>query len=68
MNVWTSVDMKTFGEYHEAYIKTDTLVLCDVFEKFKSLCLDYYKLDPCHYVSATGVSWDAMLKMTGVEL
>ena len=68
MNVWTSFDVKTFGEYHDLYLKTDTLLLCDVFENFRSLCLDYYKLDPCHYVSAPGVSWDAMLKMTGVEL
>ena len=68
MNVWTSFDMKTFGEYHDLYLKTDTLILCNVFENFRSFCLDYYKLDPCHYVSAPGVSWDAMLKMTGVEL
>ena len=40
----------------------------DVFEKFISTCLKYYKLDPCHYFSSPGLSWDAMLKMTKVEL
>ena len=40
----------------------------DVFEKFISTCLKYYNLDPCHHFSAPGLSWDAMLKMTGVTL
>ena len=43
-------------------------MLVDVFEKFINTCLKYYKLDPCHYFSAPGLSWDAMLKMTGVKL
>ena len=66
--VWITFNMKTFGDYHDLYLQTDTILLCDVFENFRDLCQDYYKLDPCHYVSAPGVSWDAMLKMTGVEL
>ena len=44
------------------------LLSADVFEKFISICLTYYNLDPCHYISALGLSWDAMLKMTGVTL
>ena len=39
-----------------------------MFEKFIKTCLDYYRLDPCHYFSIPGLSWDAMLKMTGEEL
>ena len=39
-----------------------------MFEKFNKTCLDYYRLDLCHYFSSPGLSWDAMLKMTGVEL
>ena len=39
-----------------------------MFEKFIKTCLDYYGLDPCLYFSSPGLSWDAMLKMTGVEL
>ena len=49
-------------------MKTDVLLLADVFEKFIKTFLDYYGLDPCHYFSSPGLSWDAMLKITGVEL
>ena len=49
-------------------LKKDVLLLADVFEKFISTSLKYYNLDPCHYFSAPGLSWDAMLKMTKVEL
>ena len=44
------------------------LLLADVFERFISTCLKYYELDPCHYFSSPGLSWDAMLKMTAIEL
>ena len=43
-------------------------MLADVFEKFIETCLKYYVLDPCHYFSSPGLSWDAMLKMTDVKL
>ena len=44
------------------------LLLADVFEKFINTCLDYYGLNPCHYFSSPVLSWDAMLKMSGIEL
>ena len=44
------------------------MLLCDVFERFIDMCLNYYQLDPCHYFSSPGLSWDAMLKMTEVKL
>ena len=47
---------------------SDILLLADVFENFKKTCLEYYKLDPAHYFTSPGLSWDAMLKMTGIEL
>ena len=50
------------------YLKTDVLLLCNVFEKFISSCLEYYSLDPSHYFSSPGLGWDAMLKMAGIEL
>ena len=50
------------------YLKTDVLLLVHVFEKFIKNCLDYCILDPCHYLCAPGLSFDAMLKMTGVKL
>ena len=49
-------------------MKKDVLLLSDVFENFISTSLKHYNLDPCHYFSAPGVSWDAMLKMTKLEL
>ena len=60
--------MKNMGDYHDHYLKKDVLLLADVFEKFIGTCLKYYGLDPCHYFSSPGLSWDAMLKMTGVKL
>ena len=56
------------GDYHDHYLKKDVLLLADVYEKFINTCLKYYGLDPCRYFSSSGLSWDALLKMTGVEL
>ena len=67
-NIWNTFEIKTLGEYHDLYLKTDVLLLCDVFEKFINTCLNYYGLDPCRYFSSPGLSWDSMLKMTGIEL
>ena len=54
--------------FHDLHLKTDVLVLADVFEKFISICIEYYGLDPCHYFSSPVFSWDVMLKMTKIEL
>ena len=67
-HIWNTFNIKNLGEYHDLYLKTDVLSLCDVFEKFVNTCLNYYVLDPCHYFSSPGSSWDAMLKMTKIEL
>ena len=56
------------GEYHDLYLGSDVLLLTDVFENFRTHCLNYYKLDPCHYFTSPGLSWDAMLRMTGIRL
>ena len=56
------------GEYHDLYLKSDVLLLADVFENFRKTCLQYYKLDPCHYFRSLSLSWDAMLKMTNIKL
>ena len=68
INIWNAFRIKELGEYHDLYLRTDVLFLADVFEKFIKTCLEYYKLDPSHYFSAPGLSWDAMVKMTGVKL
>ena len=66
--IWAQLDIKDIGDCHDHYLKKDVLLLADVFEKFIDKCLKYYGLDPCHYFSSPGLSWDAMLKMTGVKL
>ena len=66
--IWVVLDMKNMGDYHDHYLKKDVLLLADVFENFINACLKFYKLDPCHYFSSPGLSWDTMLKMTGVKL
>ena len=66
--IWEKFKMKNMGDYHNHYLKKDVLLLADVFEKFINTCLKFYGLDPCHYFSSLGLSWDAMLKMTGVKL
>ena len=60
--------MKNKGDYHNHYLKNDVLFLADVFEKFTDTCLKFYGLNPCHYFSSPGLSWDVMLKMAGVKL
>ena len=68
VDVWNVFKMNTMGDYHDLHLKTDVLLLADMFEKFINTCLDYYGLDPCHYFSSPVFSWDVMLKMTGIEL
>ena len=60
-------NIETLGEFHDLYSKSDVLLLSDVFESFRETCFQYYKLDPAHYYSAPGLSWNACLKMTGIE-
>ena len=50
--------MNTMGDYHDLYLKIYVLLLANVFEKFVSTCFDYYGLDPFHYFSSPGLSWD----------
>ena len=68
LEIWKTFKMKNLKEYHEVYNKTDVLLLADVFEKFRDICLINYGLDPVYYYTAPGLAWDAMLKMTGVNL
>ena len=56
------------GHYHDLYLKKDVLLLADVFEKFIDRWLKFYKLDPCHYFSSSGLSWDAMFKNDWCEV
>ena len=67
-NVWNTFNLQNMGEYHDLYLKADILLLVDAFENFRKTCLTYYKLDPLHYITSPGLAWDAMLKMTGINL
>jgi len=66
--VWKGFQLKNMGEYHDLYLMSDILLLADVFENFRKTCLEYYKLDPCHYFTSPGLSWDSMLKMIDIKL
>ena len=66
--VWDVFKIKNLGEYHDLYVKIDTLLLSDVFENFRNMCFDIYELDPTYFVSAPGLAWQACLKKTGVKL
>lgn len=66
--VWTEFNIGTLGIYTDLYLKTDVLLLADVFENFRANCYNIYKLDPSHYYTSPGLSFDAMLKYTKVEI
>ncbi|XP_064215761.1 uncharacterized protein LOC135265262 [Tribolium castaneum] len=66
--VWNTFHCQTLGEYSDLYLKSDILLLADVFENFRNMCLKHYELDPAHYVTAPSLSWNAMLKFTHVKL
>ena len=66
--VWKHFDIKNMGEYHDLYLKTDVLLLTDVFENFRDMCLSYYGLDPVYSYTLPNFAFDAMLKLTGIEI
>ena len=68
VNGWKLFKIKSLDQYHDLYLKTDVSLLADVFEKFIKTCLSYYRLDPSHYFSSPGLSWNSMLKMTRIKL
>ena len=65
---WEAFSIKIMGQYHDFYLMTNTLLLANVFEAFKNLCLEIYKLDPAHFYMAPGLALQAALKITGVRL
>ena len=67
-NVWEKFGLRNIGEYHDLYLKSDVLLLADIFEEFRSVCLENYQLDPAWYYTSPGLAWDAALKKTGVRL
>ena len=66
--VWDTFNCKTIRDYHDLYLKTDVLLLADVFEKFRKTCMEHYQLDPAHFFTSPGLAWEACLRETGQEL
>ena len=67
-HVWKVFKCKKFKDYHELYLKVDTLLLADIFENFRNMCMNTYQLDPVHYFTAPGLSFDSLLKYTKIKL
>ena len=67
-NVFKKFKLKNLGEYHDLYVQSNTLLLADVFENFRNMCIKVYELDPAHFLSLPGLSWQARLKKTNVKL
>ena len=66
--VFDKFNIKNLREYHDLYVQSDTIQLCDAFENFRNICLKVYELDPVYFLSCPGLAWQACLKKTGVNL
>ena len=66
--VWEEFGLKDLGEYHDLYLKTGVILLANVFEAFRKVCLKNYGLDPSHFYTAPGLAWKACLKKTRIRL
>ena len=66
--VFDKFDIKNLGEYHDLYVQSDTLLLADVFNNFRDLCLKTYRLDPAYLLSLPGLALHACLKKSGIKL
>ena len=67
-NVFKRFELENLGDYHDLYVQSDTLLLADVFENFRDMCIKEYELDPAHFLSLPGLAWQACLKKTNIEL
>ena len=66
--VWKKFRIRNLGEYHDLYIRTDVILLANVFEAFRDTCLEHYSLDPAHFYTSPGLAWKACLRKTRVRL
>ena len=67
-NVFKRFKLENFGDYHDLYVQSDMLLLADVFNNFRDMCIKQYELDPAHFLSLPGLAWRACLKKTNIEL
>ena len=66
--VWKEFGIRDLGDYHDLYLRTDVVLLANVFEGFRDTCLKHYKLDPAHFYTSPGQAWHTCLKCTGIKL
>ena len=66
--VWKEFRIHNLGHYHDLYLRTDVILLANVFEAFRNTCLEHYSLDPAHFYTSPGLAWKACLKKTGIRL
>ena len=66
--VWDEFEIRNRGEYHDLYVQTDTLLLADVFGKFRDKCIEIHGFDPSYFYSVPGLGWQACLKKTDEKL
>ena len=66
--VWKEFRIRNLGEYHDLYLRTDVILLANVFEAFRDTCLEHYSLDPAYFYTSPGLAWKACLKHTGIGL
>ena len=66
--VWKEFGIHNLGDYHDLYLRTDVVLLANVYEAFRDTCLKHYKLDPAHFYTSPGLAWKACLKRTGIKL
>ena len=67
-NVFKGLKLENLGQYHDLYVQSDTLLLADVLENVRDMCIKEYELDPAHFLSLPGLAWQACLKKTNIEL
>ena len=67
-NVYKRFELENLGQYHDLYVQSDTLLLADVFENFRDMCIKVHELDPAHLLSLPGLAWQACLKKANIEL
>ena len=66
--VWEEFGIRDLGDYHDLYLRTDVVLLANVYEAFRDTCIRHYSLDPAHFYTSPGLAWKAGLKCTGIKL
>ena len=66
--VWEEFGIRDLGDYHDLYLRTDVVLLANMYEAFRDTCLRHYSLDPVHFYTSPGLTWKACFKHTGIKL